>query len=204
MEKMSVYKSKILILDACVRKEQSRTKRLLDYAVKIYGKTYEEAEMKHLVLEEMPLSYHTCESLAERDRLLQKGQMNHPRFDLAHEFAQADGIIVAAPFWDMGIPAVLKVYLENISVEGITFGCNEKGLYGLCGAKWMLYLSTRGSICGGTPLEQGTPYLAALCDLFGIPKLESVSAEGLDIFGIDVGAKLAEAEEKICDICTKI
>ena len=30
-------------------------------------------------------------------------------------------IVVAAPFWDLSVPAVLKVYIENISADGVTF-----------------------------------------------------------------------------------
>lgn len=42
-------------------------------------------------------------------------------FKYAHEFANADLIVIAAPFWDLSIPALLKVYIENIAVDGITF-----------------------------------------------------------------------------------
>lgn len=41
-------------------------------------------------------------------------------FDVAKQFARTDMVVVAAPFWDMGIPAKLKIYFENVSVSDIT------------------------------------------------------------------------------------
>ena len=37
------------------------------------------------------------------------------------QFQRADAILIAAPFYDLSIPALLKVYIENVSVDGITF-----------------------------------------------------------------------------------
>ena len=40
-------------------------------------------------------------------------------FDLAKQFAEADEVIIAAPFWDLSFPAALKQYFEQINVLGI-------------------------------------------------------------------------------------
>lgn len=187
----------ILVLDACVRKEKSRTRQLMDCAVRAWKEKYPEDCLKLLELGEMDLKYHTTASLEERDTLLAQGRLDHPRFDLAHEFAGADGMIVAAPFWDCSIPAVLKVYIENISTDGITFGCNAQGMYGKCRAEFMLYLTTRGSTCAGTGMDQGGPYLESLCRMFGIDAFSMVYADGLDEEGADVEARMARAQEEI-------
>lgn len=192
---------KILVLDACIRREKSRTKRLLDCAVETWRKLYPEDQVKILTLDDMELSCHTTASLAERDVLLEQGRLDHPRFGPAHEFAQADGLIVAAPFWDLGIPAVLKLYIENISVDGITFGCNEQGMYGKCRADFMLYLTTRGGSCSGTDMEQGSPYLEALCRMYGIDEFLQVYAEGLDEAGVNVEERMAQALEEVEHVC---
>ena len=39
-----------------------------------------------------------------------------------------------------------KVYIENVSVDKLTFFCDEEGLHGMCKAGWMLHLTTRGGI----------------------------------------------------------
>ena len=54
----------------------------------------------------------------QRERLLETGELTHPRFRYAHQFKNADRIVIAAPFWDLSFPALLKVYIENVSVQG--------------------------------------------------------------------------------------
>ena len=81
--------------------------------------------------------------LRERDRLRAAGALDRPRFDYARQFAGAEHVVFAAPFWDMSFPTFLKVYIEDISVEGITFHTVETGLEGLCGGKKLILLTTR-------------------------------------------------------------
>ncbi|MFQ8766830.1 MAG: NAD(P)H-dependent oxidoreductase [Oscillospiraceae bacterium] len=68
----------------------------------------------------------------QRQRLLETGDFSHPRFRYAKQFANADLVVIAAPFWDLAFPALLKLYIEQVSLDGITFGANETGLVGLC------------------------------------------------------------------------
>ena len=92
-----------------------------------------------------------------------------------------DRVVIAAPFWDLGFPALLKLYIENICVDGITFGANETGVFGLCKAKRLLFLTTRGGDYSSSPLEMGARYLEALSEFWGIPRFDAVSADGLDL-----------------------
>ena len=124
-------KKTILVIDACVRREESRTKKLLEAALDTVRKEHPDWNLEILNLMDLDLMYWKTETLKERDELLAKKEYDAPVFKYGNQFREADGVIVAAPFWDLSIPAVLKVYIENISAEGITFGCNESGLYGL-------------------------------------------------------------------------
>lgn len=187
---------KILVLDACVRREQSRTKKLLNRAVSVMKERHGDWEFETLEIDRLPIKFFDQESLNERDRLLAEGRQDHSRFDLAHQFAGADGILVGAPFWDLSVPAALKVYIENISVDGITFGCSAQGLYGKCKAQWMLFLATRGSVFKDTDMENGARYLESLCGMFGIDAFYEVHAEGLDMEGADVSALMEAALEE--------
>ena len=137
----------------------------------------------------------TGELLQERDRLLAEGALDRPRFDYARQFAGADAVVIAAPFWDLSFPALLKVYIENISVEGITFRTAEDGLHGLCRGQRLIFLTTRGGFYGGTELEQGSRYLQALQTFFGFGRYDCVAAEGLDT-GVDPEPLVAAAEEQ--------
>ena len=91
-----------------------------------------------------PLHYFVDGFFMQREKLIADGRFDHPRFRYAHQFQQAQKIIIAAPFWDLSFPALLKVYIENLCVEGITFGCDETGTFGTCQADRMLFLTTRG------------------------------------------------------------
>ena len=85
--------------------------------------------------------------------------------------------------WDLSFPALLKVYIENVSVENITFGCGEAGCYGICQARRMVFLTTRGSAYEGSHLEMGSRYLQAMAEFFGIDRYDCVAADGLDAMG---------------------
>lgn len=189
----------ILVINGCARKE-SRTWDLTEtFLNQVSGK----ADIKTVHLEEEKLNYLTGETLGHRDALLKEGRKDDPFFRYAHEFASADIIVIAAPFWDLSLPAMVKVYIENISVDGITFGSGEQGLYGMCKAAHMVYLTTRGGIYGDNDMEIGSKYLSALCQMYGVDQFHCVSAEGLDICGLDMEQIMNDAKKdakKVADL----
>lgn len=97
------------------------------------------------------------------------------------KIADADRLVIAAPFWDMSFPSALKVFLENMSLFNITFNSNEKECYGLCKAEKVLYITTRGmDISTGDVMEQATPYIKALSRLWGLGELSVIAAQNMD------------------------
>ena len=138
-------------------------------------------EIETLVLEEEALSCLTGAFFAQRERLLRARAFDHPRFRYARQFAAADLVCVAAPFWDLSFPALLKVYIEQISVDGITFGAKDNRLAGLCRGSDLVFLTTRGGIyAGDDPMEMGSRYLDALHTFFGFDRYACVAADGMD------------------------
>ena len=187
----------ILFVNACVRGEQSRTLRLARHFLKTYAALHPDKEIYERDLCARRLEPQYPEVLAERDRLWEAGKFSDPLFDEAHRFAEAHKIVVAAPFWDLNYPAILKIYLERISVCDITFGYDEQGaMVGLCRASKLLLITTRGGNYAGTELEMGTPLLKALCVMYGIPQFACLDAEGLDDVRRDKAAILADAERR--------
>lgn len=66
-------------------------------------------------------------------------------FRYAKQFAYADTIIIAAPYWDLSFPSMLKVYIENIYVTGIVSKYGKDGVpIGLCKASELTYVTTAG------------------------------------------------------------
>lgn len=173
--------TKALYIDCCIRGEQSRTRRLAEAFLAAYG-AREGVEITRLTLMDEPIVPFSNGFFWQRERMIERGEFAHPRFRYAHQFQQADRIIIAAPFWDLSFPALLKIYLENVNVQGITFDCNaENGCFGICLAERMLFLTTRGGALEGSPMDNGTKYLADMAKFFGIPRFDSVAADALDM-----------------------
>lgn len=185
-------KKMILVIDACVRQEESRTRKLLTTALDTMKVQHPDWKFEVLDLNKMDLKYWTTDTLKARDELLMKRDYTAPVFQYGNQFREADGIVVAAPFWDLSIPAVLKVYIENISADGITFKCDESGMHGICKGQWMLFLTTRGGIWADSHMELGSRYMEALCQFFGIDQYNCVYADGIDVQELD-GEKILEA-----------
>lgn len=108
------------------------------------------------------------------------GEFENDFFKLARQFSNADEILIAAPYWDLSFPALLKVYLEWITVNGITFGyAGDGSCIGKCRAKRLLYFSTCGGFTGERHL--GFEYVKELAGMLGIHKCFSYTIEGMDI-----------------------
>ena len=171
---------KVLFVDCCIRREHSRSKQLADFFLGELQKKGE-YEIETLCLMDENLSYFSEGFFLQREALLAEGKLDHPRFRYAHQFAEADKIVIAAPFWDLSFPALLKVYIENLCVDSSTVHTDEHGLHGLCKADHMVFLTARGAFYTDSPLEQGSRYLEQMAGFFGIEKYDCVAAEGLDI-----------------------
>lgn len=180
-----------LFINACVRKK-SRTKELADHFLSKQKETYEEVNLNAIDFPTVDESF-----LNRRDRLITQRDFNDPMFDLARQFADADDIVIAAPFWDLSFPAALKQYFEQINVRGITFRYTPEGIpTGLCRAKCITYITTVGGNC--FPEEYGAGYVKALAQgFYGIPEFRLISAAGLDIVGADVEGIMDSAKSQI-------
>lgn len=194
--------STILFIDACTRGEDSRTlalsRRLLASLQASHAKQdpSEPVMIREIHLDERHLQPLTADRLRHRDALLAAGDLEDPMFDDAHTLAEADLVVIGAPYWDMSFPASLKLWIENVSVVGVTFAYTEAGApYGLCKADALYYVTTSGGYIEDA--NYGYEYIAALGRLYGIGQSYCVRAEGLDIAGADVAAILDAAAAKV-------
>ena len=166
---------KTLFINACVR-GGSRTLRLAKRLLCRLGE-HEEINLEARGL--LPLD---AERLSRRDELSAAKDFGAPEFSEARRFAEAERIVIAAPYWDLMFPSLLKIYLENVTVCGVTFYYTEEGIpKGLCRAKELYYVTTAG---GPIFKNFGFDYVSALArDFYGIGETKFISAEGLDIWG---------------------
>lgn len=192
---------KLLYVDCLLRGDKSRTKRLADAFLSELGDSY---EVEHLELVKTDLKPLLSEDLEKRDLLISQGKTDDPTFALARSFAEADDVLIAAPFWDLSFPSLLKVYFENISVSSLTFRYGEQGMEGLCKGRSLVFLTTRGGIYKNSPLEQGSRYVEAMSVFFGFERYVCVCAEGVDIIGMDTEKILADSCEKAKEEARKL
>ncbi len=179
----------VLFINACVRKD-SRTLILARHLLSLT-----EGEKTELELGKMGLLPLTEDRLAERDAALAAGNFDADILKYGRQFANADIIVMAAPFWDFSIPTLLKCYIENITASGVTFESCTDGYRGLCRAKKLYFVTTSG---GFRNPDFGYSYIDTLAKQFyGIPETVCHAAEGLDIDGADIDGIMAKAIAEI-------
>lgn len=185
----------ILYINASTRKN-SRTNKLAQYALSKIQGIHTEINLNLINIQSL-----NRERLELRDKLIKNKNYDNIIFDYAKQFAKADIIIISAPYWDLSFPALLKTYIENINVSGITFYYSENGYpISLCKAKKLIYITTAGG-----PIisdDYGFGYIKALAkNFYGISNINYIKAEGLDIIGANIEEILEKAKTEIDKIC---
>lgn len=186
---------KLLFIDACVNRGISRTEQLAQALLKEMNQNGE-YEIETLNLEDEDLKLFTGKESALRESLTRAGNFEGPLFTYAKQFAAADRIVVAAPYWDFSFPARMEmlsgadlrdrsdVYILLQGHSGRSVPCRQSH-----------YVTTSGGSIG--ELNLGYEYLEKLCKVYyGIHETVCYTAEGLDIEGNSVEEIMKEAEEK--------
>ena len=161
-----------LFVNACMRGEESRTLALCrEY---LAGKQ----DVVEVDLAKLRLAPFDADMVAHRTKKQLAGEWDDPVFALSRQFAQADDIVVGAPYWDLSFPAALKIYLEHVSR-----------------AQRLTYITTCGGRVEGANF--GYEYLCGIAKMFGIPQTRFVAAEDLDVVGVDVEAQMNKARAQL-------
>ena len=188
---------KVLFVNACIKRcVPSRTLRLAKAYLAERCKDQSDG-LETVDLEDLRLAPLSGRELAVREEAIQKEDFSAAVFDFARDFRSAEEVVIAAPYWDMSFPAVLKVYLEHLCVNKFTFGYGETGApRSLCNVKKVVYITTAGGMIGAANF--GFEYVKGLfAALFGVADFSFFGAEGLDIFGNDPEAILKAAIDKM-------
>lgn len=186
----------ILFVNCCTRKD-SRTKRLASALIDALRPLDDKVETVNLYDEKLlPM---TEEKIIKRSEFSAKKDFSDEMFKYARQFAKASKIVIAAPFWDLSFPAVLKLYVENIYATGLVSEYEKDGSpRGLCAAEKLYYVTTSG---GPFNPKYSFDYFKDLSqNYFGIKNAELILAENLDIFGMDSEKILQDAINSINSI----
>ena len=181
----------ILFINACVR-ENSRT---LVIAKSLLSEM--SGDVTEVNLNEENIAPLNRELLEKRENLLHSGNTSDSMFRFAKQFAESDEIVIAAPFWDLSFPALLKTYIEQITVSGITFRYINGRPSGLCKAKRLTYVTTSG---GPIFADFGYEYIKTLAkNFYGISETRAYRAMNLDSEMISAEEVLDKATISLID-----
>ena len=185
---------KLLFIDCCIsqRGKEGRTRKLCRAFLEAAKKADPALKVEHLDLTETVLQPYTVAMLDKRDALFKAGSFDDSLYALAGQFRDADGILVGAPFWDLSFPAQLRIYMEHISANGVTYYYDADGPHGSCRAEWLVYLTSAGDFEHAGSI--GTEYWKQLSGMFGIDHYHSIFSGGLD-------AVPGRAEEILAESC---
>ncbi len=179
---------RILFINAAARKE-SRTLRLAKHLLEKLG-SYDEIRLYEADFPKTDEKF-----LSMRDKAFENGYKDSV-FDMARQFCDAETIVIAAPYWDLSFPAVLKQYLEHINVVGLTFGYENGMPKSLCSVRRVYYVQTAGGMVVSD--EYGFGYVKKFFELFyQVGEFELIKAQGLDIIGNDPEKILEDAAAQI-------
>ncbi len=185
---------RILFVNACVRPE-SRTRAL---AGEVLSRLTGQIEEVNLEQERIPALDDAL--LRFRESCIRQGNYDAPVFRFAHQLTRADTVVIAAPYWDLSFPALLKVYLESVMIQGLTFTYTPEGIpQSLCHVRRLIYVTTAGGPIGENHF--GFEYVKALFRaFFQVEDARCLAAEGLDIAGADADEILARARQRAAEI----
>ncbi|WP_300349154.1 FMN-dependent NADH-azoreductase [Clostridium sp.] len=102
--------------------------------------------------------------------------------EFTQQFIEADKYIFVTPMWNLGLPAMLKAYLDTIVVAGKTFKYTPEGPVGLLENKKAIHIHASGGVYTVRPASNfahADSYLKSILSFIGVKDFESIIIEGL-------------------------
>ena len=196
--------SKVLYVKANIKNEgESRTFKVSDSFVEEYKKNNPEDEIITLDLYKENIDFLRADDLGKLFGPKDEESKNNSILKYAYQFADADKYIIAAPMWNLSFPAILKAYIDYVSVSGITFKYTAEGPVGLLNNKKAVHIVSRGGGYDNSPYEMGDRYLRTILGFFGIKDIETIAIDNLDVMGVNVKEKVEEGIENAISLAKK-
>ena len=182
---------------------ESRTFKVSNSFVEEYKKNNPEDEIITLDLYKENIDFLRADDLGKLFGPKDEESKNNSILKYAYQFADADKYIIAAPMWNLSFPAILKAYIDYVSVSGITFKYTAEGPVGLLNNKKAVHIVSRGGGYDNSPYEMGDRYLRTILGFFGIKDIETIAIDNLDVMGVNVKEKVEEGIEKAISLAKK-
>ncbi|ADQ46597.1 NAD(P)H dehydrogenase (quinone) [Caldicellulosiruptor kronotskyensis 2002] len=195
--------AKLLYIKANPKSNQSsRTFIISEHFIKVYKEFHPNDQIITLDLYKEGIHFLSQEDINNIFAPKTEESKHHHILKYAYQFAEADKYVFAAPMWNLGIPAILKAYIDYITVSGITFKYTEQGAVGLLHGKKAVHIMATGGEYKTPPFsdfEMANRYLKTILGFMGVEDFQTITAQRLDIVGEDVekiiSNALKEAEE---------
>ena len=105
--------------------------------------------------------------------------------ELVEELQRADTIIIEAPVYNFGVPAVLKAWIDMIARARKTFRYTESGPVGMLENKKAYLVVASGGTAIDSEIDFATPYLRHALQFIGITDVETIGAAEQMVRGED-------------------
>ncbi|WP_297632342.1 FMN-dependent NADH-azoreductase [uncultured Clostridium sp.] len=102
--------------------------------------------------------------------------------EFTEQFMSADKYVFVTPMWNLGIPAMMKAYLDTGVVAGKTFKYTANGPVGLLEGKKAVHIHATGGVYSvepGKSVEHSDSYVRTIANFIGIKDIQSILVEGM-------------------------
>ncbi len=164
--------AKLLYIKANPKSDQSsRTFIISEHFIKVYKEFHPNDQIITLDLYKEGIHFLSQEDINDIFAPKTEASKHHHILKYAYQFLEADKYVFAAPMWNLGIPAILKAYIDYITVSGITFKYTEQGAVGLLRGKKAVHIMATGGDFKTPPFsdfEMASRYLRTILSFMGV------------------------------------
>ena len=179
--------SRILHIDASARREGSITREISAELVSVLAEQQDAEVVRRDLAVEFPGFVDgagvAANFTAPDDRDAAARQRLGASDALVDELQAADVLVIGAPIYNFGIPAVLKAWIDQIARVHRTFHYTSEGPKGLLEGRKAYIVVASGGTGVGSEIDFASPYLRHVLGFIGIRDVEIVAAARGDVEG---------------------
>jgi FMN-dependent NADH-azoreductase len=109
--------------------------------------------------------------------------------ELIEELLRADEVVLVAPVYNLGVPAPLKCWIDQVVRVDRTYRVTEKGSVGLLTARRAWIVTASGGTPIGSAVDFNTPYLRTILTFIGIRDVRVIAADSVRLRGDEAIAR---------------
>lgn len=178
----------ILRIDSSARRDGSVSRDLADLYIDLVAETRAVRVQTRDLSEGLPVinqNWIAATFTPEPDRTADHRAALDVSDQLVEELESSELIVISTPIYNFGIPASLKLWVDQVARAGRTFRYTENGPVGLLNGKRAVILAASGGTQVGSDIDFATPYLRHVLGFLGVSDVEIIAADQLMASGPD-------------------